>query len=93
MNRKLIIERSKKIEYDYRYRDVEVKVGKVLMALDEYKPRKTWEGTLELICEEFLTTAEKMEFECNFYFYKSRDKLIYLIKKYFIKTNNLLNNE
>ena len=92
MNRELIIERSKRIEYDYRYGDVEVKVGKVLMALDGYKSRKTWKGTLELLCEEFLTTAEKMEFECNCNFYKSRDKLIYLIKKYFIKTN-LLNNE
>jgi hypothetical protein len=93
MNRELIIERSKRIEYDYRYGDVEVKVGKVLMALDGYKPRDTWKGTLELLYNEFLTTAEKMEFECNCNFYRSRDKVIYLIKKYFIKTNNLLNNE
>ena len=90
MNRELIIERSKRIEYDYRYGDVEVKVGKILMALDGYKNRDTWKGTFELLYLEFLTTAERMNFNCNFI--RSRDKVIYIIKKYFIKTN-LLDNE
>lgn len=92
MNRGLIIERAKRIEYDYRYGDVEVKVGKILMALDGYKHRETWRGTFELLYDEFLTTAEKMYFDYNCNFSKNREKIIYIIKKYFIKTG-LLDNE
>lgn len=93
MNRELIIERAKRIKYDYRYGNVEYKIGQILLALDGYKPRDTWEGTFALIYDEFLTTAEQMEFGFNCNFYRSKDKAIYIIKKYFIKTNNLLNNE
>jgi hypothetical protein len=93
MNRELIIERSKRLRYDGSYTIDDPRIGRILMALDMYKKNHTWSGTFEVLYNEFLTTAEKMEFECNCNFYRSRDKVIYLIKKYFIKTNNLLNNE
>lgn len=92
MNRKLIIERAKRIKYDYRYGNVEYKVGQILMALDGYKSRNTWSGTLDLLCEEFMMFAEKMDFIYNCKIPGSRNKVFYIIKKYFIKTN-LINNE
>jgi hypothetical protein len=92
MNRELIIERSKRLRYDGSYTIDDPRIGRILMALDMYKKNHTWSGTFEVLYNEFLTTAEKMDFDSNCDVLSSKNRVFYIIKKYF-KIKTLLDNE
>lgn len=93
MNRNVIIERAKRIRYNGRYDIDDVRIGKILMVLDRYSNTwLTWSETFKLLYRQFLTTAERMEFDYNCNYINDKGKVIYIIKKYF-KIKTLLDNE